>query len=254
MGLCAPVPTPRASDIAHRGLRICNPISSATLDAVIARATLPPGSSAIDVGCGKGEFLLRLAARYDVFAEGIDLSQSRIDEAHVAGKRRPLDGRVRFICTDVATFVPRKSGYSLTACVGSTHALGGLEAALATLRKWTVPGGWVVVGEGFWVKEPEPEYLAALGAEKGELGAEGWIEEIARKVGLEPVEKWVASREEWDAYENALLEGIEKHVRDTPADREGPEMLREQRAFHAAQLKWGRDTMGFAVHLLKRVG
>ncbi len=244
----------RSSDIAHRGLRICNPISSKTLDEVLERAKLKAGATALDVGCGKGELLLRLAARYDVSGEGIDSSQARIDEAHAAARRRPLDGRVRFACKDAAQFVPRKSGYSLTACVGATHALGGLEPALATLRSWTVPGGWVVVGEGFWMKEPDPEYLKALGAKKGELGDEGWVEERARSVGLEPVERWIATREDWDNYESALLRGIETYVGANPQDPEGKEMLAGQKAFHAAQVKWGRETMGFGVHLMKRVG
>ena len=107
-----------------------------------------------------------------------------------------------------------------------------------------------MVGEGFWMKEPDAEYLKAIGADKAELGGPGWIEDAARKVGLEPVATWVASREDWDAYEKALLKGLEEYVRENPGDRDGPPMLAEQRAFHAAQLKWGRDTMGFAVRLL----
>jgi SAM-dependent methyltransferase len=248
------VVTPRASDIAHRALRICNPISSATLDSAVAAAKLPAGSTAIDVGCGKGELLLRLTARYDVSAEGIDTSQARIDEAQAAARRRPLDGRLRFVCMNAAKFVPRKSGYSLTACVGATHALGGLEEALRTLGSWTVARGWVVVGEGFWMKEPDPEYLAAIGAGRDELGLEGWVEGAATRIGLKPVERWVSSAEDWNSYEDALLRGIEAFVTANPRDSEGPQMLAEQRAFHAAQVRWGRGTMGFAVHLLQKPG
>ncbi|HEX9708626.1 MAG TPA: methyltransferase type 11, partial [Candidatus Thermoplasmatota archaeon] len=116
------------------------------------------------------------------------------------------------------------------------------------------PGGWVVVGEGFWMREPDPEYLAALGATRDELGEGGWVEEAARGIGLEVVEAWTSTREAWDAYEGALLRGVERYVEEALADRDGPKMLEEQRAFHAAQMRWGRETMGFAVHLFRRPG
>lgn len=104
------------------------------------------------------------------------------------------------------------------------------------------------------MKEPEAEYLTAIGAEKSELGGPQWVEEKARSVGLQPEERWVATREEWDNYEDALLRGIETFVAANPQDAEGKEMLAAQRAFHAAQVRWGRETMGFAVELVRRVG
>ena len=245
---------PRTSDIAHRGLSICNPISSQTLDRVVERARLPAGGSALDVGSGKGELLLRLAARYPVTAVGIDLNPARVDEAAPQTRARRLEGRARFLCEDALSYLPPVGGFSLTACVGSIHALGGLAATLRALQSWTRPGGWVVVGEGFWMREPDPEYLAALGATRDELGARGWVEEAARGQGLEVVERWTSSRPDWDAYEEALLRAVERHVEETPDDDEGREMLADQRAFHAAQMRWGQETMGFAVHLFRRPG
>lgn len=108
------------------------------------------------------------------------------------------------------------------------------------------------MGEGFWMKEPDPEYLAALGAQRSELGLEGWVEDAAKRVGLKPVERWVSSVGDWDTYEDALLRGIEAFVAGSPGDPDGPRMLADQRAFHAAQVRWGRATMGFAVHLLQK--
>jgi len=245
---------PKTSDIAHRGRSICNPISSPTLDQVVERAQLPAGGSALDVGSGKGELLLRLAARYPVTALGLDINPARVDEAKSQARKRHLEGRVRFLCEDGGPFVPPERDFALAACVGSTHALGGLAPALRSLHSWTRPGGWVVVGEGFWMREPDPEYLAALGATRDELGEGGWVEEAARGIGLEVVEAWTSTREAWDAYEGALLRGVERYVEEALADRDGPKMLEEQRAFHAAQMRWGRETMGFAVHLFRRPG
>ena len=86
----------------------------------------------------------------------------------------------------------------------------------------------------------------------GPRKARAWVEDRARRVGMKPVERWVSSVADWDAYEGALLRGIEAFVEESPRDPEGPKMLAEQRAFHAAQVRWGRETMGFAVHLLRK--
>ena len=60
--------------VGHRGMVICNPIGSDQLDEVIELIAPSPGRSgrAIDIGCGKGEFLIRLAERSGCAGLGID--------------------------------------------------------------------------------------------------------------------------------------------------------------------------------------
>ena len=127
---------------------------------------------------------------------GDAITQEWLDEATATARGRGLAGRVAFRCQDAKRFVPASSGYSFSSCIGSTHALGGLASTLATLRQWTRPGGWIVVGEGFWMREPDPEYLAMLGADRDEFGGPAWIEEKARTAGLDPMEQWVSTAAE----------------------------------------------------------
>jgi cyclopropane fatty-acyl-phospholipid synthase-like methyltransferase len=243
---------PRASDIGHRTLAICNPIGAATLDRVVEYATVAREGTALDIGCGKGEFLLRLAARYGCAGVGFDLNGARVEAAAREADARGLGDRVRFVAADAHDAARLPGPFALTACIGSTHALGGLPATLASLHSWTEPGGWVVVGEGHWSRPPAPEYLSAIGATREELGADGWVEQAALVAGLDPVQRWTATREEWDAYEGTLLANLEGYAAETPRDEAAPAMLAEQRSFHEAQLRWGRDTMGFATYLLRR--
>ena len=53
----------RASAIAHGDMPFHNPIAEATIDAVVGLLPLGPGDRALDVSCGRGELLLRIAAR-----------------------------------------------------------------------------------------------------------------------------------------------------------------------------------------------
>jgi hypothetical protein len=51
-------------DVTHRGHTIMNPLSEGSLDPVPGLLDLAPGARVLDLGCGKGETLIRLARRF----------------------------------------------------------------------------------------------------------------------------------------------------------------------------------------------
>lgn len=48
-------------DITHREHVVCNPVSEEKLARLVALLRLPTGAQVVDIACGKGEFLIRLA-------------------------------------------------------------------------------------------------------------------------------------------------------------------------------------------------
>ena len=48
-------------DIIHRFHVVCNPTSLAKVEEIIGLLRLKPGSSVLDIACGKAEMLVRLA-------------------------------------------------------------------------------------------------------------------------------------------------------------------------------------------------
>ena len=68
-------------DITHREHVICNPTSGEKLGRLVEQLRLPAGARVVDIACGKGEFLIRLAEAYGVDCLGIDLSPFFIAEA-----------------------------------------------------------------------------------------------------------------------------------------------------------------------------
>jgi cyclopropane fatty-acyl-phospholipid synthase-like methyltransferase len=44
---------------------------------MVERLELPAGARVLDVGCGRGELLARIAARWGAECVGVDLSESR---------------------------------------------------------------------------------------------------------------------------------------------------------------------------------
>ena len=72
------------SAITHGDMPLANPLAPRDLDAAIAELTLPPGATAIDVGCGNGEVLARVKAAHHYTTMGIEPSERWAAHAHDA--------------------------------------------------------------------------------------------------------------------------------------------------------------------------
>lgn len=53
-------------DITHREHVVCNPTSEEKLTRLVELLRLPTGAQVVDIACGKGEFLIRLAEAYGI--------------------------------------------------------------------------------------------------------------------------------------------------------------------------------------------
>jgi len=88
---------------------------------------------------------------------------------HIGGMVGFLATEMTFETRDAGTLVAPAGSFALAACVGSSHALGGLEATLGRLTELVRPGGHILVGEGFWIRPPAYDELEVLGATQDEL-------------------------------------------------------------------------------------
>jgi cyclopropane fatty-acyl-phospholipid synthase-like methyltransferase len=225
------------SAVTHGGLAFHNPLDSQQVDEVLGLLDLAPQDRVLDLGCGPGELLLRLHRRYGVSGTGIDFSARQIEEA----RRRAAGTPLEFIEGDAGAF--ERTGFALTACLGSMHAVGGL----AQLAAHTRPGGRVLIADGFWRTDPDPHYLAALGATRDELPDRTALLTAGLRHGLRTTYVAETSDEAWDRYEWTLIHNAERDGR--------PEVLdwaSRARARYAGP--GGRGTLGFALVLMKRPG
>jgi SAM-dependent methyltransferase len=221
-----------ASRIAHGQLTLYNPLSDAALEEAIGLLELAPGARVLDVACGSGEVLRRIAARWEIAGTGYDTDAELIARG---------DPSLELLVADS----PPPGAFDLTVCIASSHALGGFPAALARLRELTEAGGQVLLGEGYWRREPSPGYLEALGgATADELPDHGGLFAAAEAAGLTPLWSCVASERDWDRYEWTLILNAERH---------GAPELRERAAAARTRLTLpgGRETLGFALVLLR---
>jgi SAM-dependent methyltransferase len=229
----------RFSRIGHGDLPWWNPVEGAAFDGMIARAALPRGARILDVGCGNGALLRRaLAATPGSTGIGVDRSL-------------PVPGPdLREEPFDPARFAP--GSFDLVTCIGSSHAAGGAHAALRTFRSLAKPGGAILLGEGFWEREPDPEYLAFLGDARDSLRDLDGTAALGPEAGLETVAFIATPREAWDRYEHTYAANLERFAAEHPSDPDVPAMLARIRPWREAYLRWGRTTLGFALLLFRR--
>jgi SAM-dependent methyltransferase len=238
------------SAITHGERPFHNPLDVARIDEAIDRLELGPRDRVLDVGCGPGELLVRIAERTGARGLGVDSSALVIKEARRRATARVPEGGLEF---RVGAGDSPEGTFAAACCLGSSHALGGLGPALVRLAAWIAPGGAVLLADGFWQREPDPAFLEALGgASRDELPSYEGLLRAGRAAGLDPV--WVATstQRDWEDYEWTLIANGDAYARthDDGADvRAWVDRARER-----LLAPGGRDTIGFALLVLRRGG
>jgi SAM-dependent methyltransferase len=238
------------SAIAHRDHDWCNPVSAERMRALLRIARLDAQSRVLDLGCGKGELGLVVAADYGAQVVAVDRSVPMLDAARERARQRGLASRIAFVEQDIGAFSALPASFDLAVLMGAGGIDGGVEGICARLASWTRPGGHVLVGEGYWQRTPDAEYVEILGGD--DLRDHAGNVQAGVAAGLVPVHAITASLEEWDEYEWMYARGIERYAREHPHDPDVPAMLERIRNWRDAYLRWGRGTLGFGCYLFLR--
>lgn len=242
-----------ASDILqYDGLAYWSPLSAQRVEQVLELLALEAGDPVLDIGCGRGELALRLIERFGVRATLVDRSRAALDAARAAVASRVPAADIELVCCDAREFPGQVGAFAAIACVGGPRVASGLRESWHTLIDWLRPGGWLIAGESFWQQSPDPDYLAATGIPEADLGRHWQHLALARALGAPVLYSCVTSRAEWDEFEGRILFNVERHAANHPDDPEVGAMLARRRAFYDAQQRWGRETMGFALYLLRK--
>ncbi|WP_301173630.1 class I SAM-dependent methyltransferase [Brevibacillus nitrificans] len=242
------------SAIAHRNHAFSNPISESKINMFMNHTKLNPNDKAIDIGAGTSELLIRYIEKYNISATAIELYEGSIESARNRANGRIALERIQFVNEDAKQAIDQfsTSAFRLGICIGSTHAIGDLAGTLQALRKCVQPGGYILVGEGYWKKTPSNEYLQALGAQLEDLTTHHGNVKLGEQMGLTPLFSVVASEDDWDAYEGLYASSIEEYCYENPDDPDVDAMLTRIRSWRNTYLEWGRDTLGFGLYLFRK--
>ncbi|MFD8690159.1 SAM-dependent methyltransferase [Streptomyces sp. NPDC059651] len=235
------------SALAHAGHPIKAPLDDDSVRRLLDHAVPHADARALDLGCGGGEWLLRaLSGRPGLRAEGVDISEGSLLAAGAAADRLGVRERLVLHQQDGAAFAS-VDPFDLVLSVGAAHVFGGLLPTLAAARKHLAPGGRVLIGDGFWEREPTPEAVEMLGdfadlaTTLDRVTADGWT----------PVHGHVSSRAELDAYEWSCWGSLASWALDHPADPESAEVLATAATRRTEWLRVYRETWGFVTLVLR---
>jgi SAM-dependent methyltransferase len=173
---------------ARAGLTFNAPLSGERADAL---AEALGGGRVLDLGCGRGDLLRRVVARWpEAVGVGVDLDETEL--AAAAGERIELHH---------ADITEWREPADAVIAIGVAHAWGGAGPMLRALRALAPR---VLVGDGFWAQPPSAADRAAL----GDLGTLDDLLDAVRDAGYAVEDVQVATLDEWDAFESGWRAGL----------------------------------------------
>lgn len=248
----------RFTTIAHRGRDLLGPVSAETLDAMIgelASALDAAGVSQLrllDVGCGKGEMLVRTLELLGGRGIGVEPNPAFAADARARiAARLPAD-QAAIVESELAQAALPDHAFTVVICAGALHAFGDWREALADVRGLVAPAGFAILGPGYWQRPPAPQYLAAFGGEEGEQQSLPLTLSAAEDAGWQVLVCHESSDEEWDDYEQGYAARVREWCDAHPGDPDTPGFRERIERWNAAYRRWGRTTMGYALLLLRR--
>jgi len=207
----------------HHGMRICNPMTGADLDTVLAALAPEDGDRLLDLACGHGELLLRAAERAAVEGTGVDLSPWVL--VHAAGsaaacRRR---GSVEWWLGN-AHDVPKHT-WDVAVCLGASWVWHGFEGTARATADRVRPGGRIAIGD----LQLKPGVDARRVAEDyGKVMTRDEQAAALDRCGVDLIAEINPGREGWDGYQDRIEASARAWADRHPGDR-AEQYLAEQR-------------------------
>lgn len=238
-------------DIVHKYQDIMNPMSEEKIERLINLLKLETKSHVLDIGCGKGEFLIRLVERYSVSGVGVDKSPYCIKDCLRKKKERVPESDLVFLEMDGADYATDQK-FDLTVLLGASWVFGGYHGTLKALSSLTVKNGLIVIGEPFWLKDPDPKYLKMENFGRDVYGTHDENVKTGEELGLFCIYTLVSDKDDWDHFESLHWWAVDDHIRNNPDDPDNDEIREANERFKKNYLKWGRETQGWAIYVFRK--
>ena len=242
----------RLSAIAHRNHPVASPLSDTAVETLLQRVASRDPRRILDVGCGSAQWLVRLLELAPAATGvGVDLSTDATTAAVALAESRGVSDRVEIRCQDASQIGDDR--YDALLCVGSTHALGGLQPTLQALHARAVDGATMLVGDGFWEQPPQQAALDSLGATTDEFPSYAELAAQVESSGWAPLHIHVSTPAEWDDYEWSWVSTLSGWARRHPDDPDASDATAFARQHQEQWLTGYRGTLGFATIVAEKI-
>lgn len=233
------------------------PLSSARASRLIEIIPVTSDATVVDAGCGDGDFLIEYLKHSGSEGLGIDIDSSLLKLAREKASQRIPDLTCTFRKGDLTKTSLKANAFDLAICLGASHAFGTGEEAFPTCLEKMIKAvradGCLLIGEGYWKQEPDPEYLELIGEPVGIYRTHEENIALAESLGLLPLYAATSTTEEWDAFEDAFSKKVHAMAKENPDDPDKQAKRERAREWREGYEKWGRTTMGFGFYVFRKL-
>lgn len=234
-------------------LKFNNPIDESKLDEIINLLQIKSTDTIVDIGGGNGTVLLKMIQKSKAKGILIERNKKLIEACKKESKALVKTGKLVLAEADAKAYLKNfapKSIYCFV-CIGSSFIFNSYINFIKAILPYLKDGGFLLVGEEFWMKKPAKEYLKILGSTEAESRYHFQNIEAPEKLGLTYLYTHIASVDDWNKFEGIYFLEEEMKALELP-EKERKERLKNIRAFRKAQFKFGRSTMGFGLYLFTK--
>lgn len=229
-------------EILERDHDLQNPTSPAKIRLLGEYLRLTPQTSVLDVACGKAGPALILAAEHGCRIHGIELRSGFADAARKRIASAGLERLIEIETADASATTFEPAAYDVALCLGASFVWGTIADAAAVLAPVARPGGFVAIGEPFWLRWPLPE-----GVDTEDYVSLAATVERFESAGLRMTGVIASSRDDWDRYESLHWRVAEEWLVEHPDDPHAAEMRAGHENARRAYLQIYRPLLAWAI-------
>jgi SAM-dependent methyltransferase len=242
---------PREFVIRERDHRIHDPFSEQKLAALGRALRMREQTTILDLASGSGEMLCTWARDHGTRGVGVDISVDFVDASVIRARQLGVADRVSFVHGDASVHVSDEP-VDIAACLGATWIGGGPLGTIDLLARSLRPGGMVLVGEPFWIKEPETEDVVrgCHAQDRSDFATLPDLVTSFGRHGWDLVEMVLADQDDWDRYAAAQWLSIRRWLDANPDDELAPQMRAELDAAPLQHVRYTREYLGWGAFAL----
>ncbi len=219
----------RVFEALHHGMAICNPMSSDDLDRLVDALDPIDRERALDLACGHGELLLRMAERAAIDGVGVDLSPWVIVRAATKAAQRSLVGAVTWWVGE-ARGAATEPQWDIVTCLGASWIWHGFDGTARALLARGRSGARIAVGD---LRLRKAVDAASVAETYGRVLTVGEQADALASLGLLDIAELPIEESGWDDYQERIEASAVAWCKLHPGE-EAERFLAEQRA-------WKRD-------------
>jgi len=184
---------------------------------------------------------------------GVDISPFCIKDCKKKHLDRAPNTNLEFVEMDGAEYQSDTGElFDVSMCLGASWVFEDHVGTLQALKRMTRSGGLIIVGEPFWLIEPDKEYLHATDMTHDSFRPHEVNVTLGEDLDFTCLHTLLSNKDDWDHYETLQWWAVDDYIRSNPDDPDNKEIVERIKKAKKIYLKWGRDTISWGIYIFRK--